>query len=1129
MWRKFIRSIGPALVVAVLMGTTGGCEQPPENAKFSRYTGALIWDGESKEEYRDISPAAQEVGLSVGLLLPKDAYANYPACLTSGGNCNVNTTSNVLCLGDTFSFQNVASTSGGTCTTWALGGDLFATAGHCMHPASSDPDNYDFATRTANSNPTNAEAVREKADFAKKACSNYTVLMRFRVNDNNSADQSNTAFLPEQIFTCREVVAHGKIQPNPRVVTWASCDKNAAGCQCPAGNGCALKDCRAYPQGTVAPPFCIPDGNSVTRGSDGDDWVIFRVDRSIASPRLPLAIATNKNEVVEKEPAVIAGYPQGLPLKFDEEGQIVESLGGHVRFHADVMPGNSGGPIMDERHLVLGLVGRFTQMNRTIADPTVIARLCPADFSTLSTPIKPCNLHTDCDVLVEQCVATGLDAMGGYVAFGDPNMIDVARVCGQAASGCTPNEDTCVEQTKCDPTKPNSACQGDVGSGTWNMLRSPEVNARGLLGQLTYGATGDWDGDGALDIAKLSAQASSGNFFLQEFYGNGQIGTARDTGIRNDDRPGTTNSGILMQSYDDNGDQIDDLLININGAFRAFRGAPSGLQVASATLPPADRGYLAADVGDFNNDGYQDWALTYNPTDIVYGGPNGPLAPVRMQGFPTLYEDDGKYVTVAGDAFSTYPNALLGLNLDSRDSALHVEIFDGDIPEGFMNGDWRTGAGGTCFQLIADPGRDGRGTTVLAAVPATSMRNQGWTSLYSGPQHASALSSATNSYHYRVLATLSETCSTSALETANPALDIINSFKMRGNGNLYLVDAHISFFASDAAGPYSAERAALFNDRDTDFNGVFEFVIPVGAGGSGRMTLRDADADFTNDHDGPGGAAPAAAEGANDRIRYYLVPGSCDLNVLCGVAESCDVSRLCNVLASNFDVSGNYDPALGQTELEERIVDVSSVTGNVRWRWENVWTDNNIFVFAPPASPVTYRMYGEAAQIQAIPVSSARSADAWRNALSDIPRYLPIVLGRAYTVGPVQLPAGSSTLVLSTLQASLILGPNPLKPSLNDFKRELLAAELNLQRATALGENLASAMLDGTTRTVLAVLQDARNALAARCVASLGNDSQLVPHTRLLRAINAGQINYRQPALAEPVPAPGPVPPLCLF
>lgn len=924
----------------------------------------------SWQEYYQVPTNVQDIARSVGVMVERSKVGDPATC---GNFCPMEESSTGFCADQPFGLQKGAPMS---CTAFLIAPDLFATAGHCLHAANSPwPASY----------------------IPSLSCQNVSVVMRFRSDPTRPNGDSNFVFQSDQIYKCAEVVAHGNYQFYPITEPVDGCDPRAD------PNCHYLEICEPG----QSPPACIP--RQMDEAGIEEDWAIFRVDRAVAAPRLPLLVASHDRQIPVGGNVMLIGYPRGLPLKVDLQGELIERQPSWFRFRADNTQGHSGAPVFDG------------------ASPVVAG------------------------ILSQFAASWEVDAETGFPKGSTIPNLDPRREDGGPE---------CVTHTVCLDGDTRRECTGTDAVGLWNVLLNPAIPK----GSITQAASGDYDKDGLRDRAYLYADELSDRFMLDVEFGKGTAVRGINTGLVNLD-VGTQalNTVAQMLVGDFDADGYADLVLLINGQLQHYRGTSTGL-ARSNTIVPIENQYTQIRVGDFNGDGRDDLQAIRNPIDVYYGSASGLTTGVRMQAFPSGTTDDGKYVVVSGDELQTVNIATLRLDLAVAASTprAYVEIFDGDVNTG--DGDFSAAPGGTCFRLLADPNGDGVSDGVVAQVFSDTLAHQAWSKLYDGLNDARARTPSGN-YNYMVEAFIASSCAAPVDNT----ISILNGFKVRGAGNLSLPNLNASFLGADFSGRWASRVAHTRNKVDTSFAGSFEFGIDVGGLADltgAEIVLRDADADFLNDRDG-NASIPGVADGANDVIRYQLLDPSG------------------TVALTNTDPSGDYNESTGPGEIEERRVAVNGRRGLWKWRWTDVWTENNVHIWAPQASPTTYRLYGEGVTPAPIPLSSARKPEDWLARSNEISAYLPIVLG---DTNACNVSIGSTKVIRTLLDAKAVLNglgswydPLSYTSTYATLMKELLTVKLNVALAQTRGENLRNALVYPGTESVGQVADAADLALSKRC------------------------------------------------
>lgn len=118
--------------------------------------------------------------------------------------------------------------------------------------------------------------------------------------------------------------------------------------------------------GEVTPPSTeaiYTCANLVTRVLDsetGRDFAVVQLDRP-ATDRIPISILSDVRTLRRGEPVVVVGYGLGLPAKVDQGGSITDISGlatGSIVVSTDTFVGNSGSPVMDRFHRMVGVLVR---------------------------------------------------------------------------------------------------------------------------------------------------------------------------------------------------------------------------------------------------------------------------------------------------------------------------------------------------------------------------------------------------------------------------------------------------------------------------------------------------------------------------------------------------------------------------------------------------------------------------------------------------------------------------------------------------------------------------------------------------------------------------------------------------
>ncbi len=475
---------------------------------------------------------------------------------------------------------------------------------------------------------------------------------------------------------------------------------------------------------------------------------------------------------------------------------------------------------------------------------------------------------------------------------------------------------------------------------------------------------------------------------------------------------------------------------------------------------------------------------TADGEEVWVGAPMIPCEDASQ--FPSCDPNDGKFLNLSGIGFATHPSTKITLyiEVEAGEEEFSVEIFDGDHEPPF---DYThiSNTNRTCFRLTADLWQNGTGSYVIREMYNDSMSNNAFTTLYSGPVHDQAMNPNHN-YFYRLDIVSGPDC-----DTPDDIPLLMNSFKVRSSSQVSLISGGINFRASDASGPYIAPNPWSAAGEDTDFDGAFDFFIDVPEWDI-SLYLQDADADYLLDESAPGNAM-----GANKSILF--------------VVYDPDGKRK----YTNFDPSGDHDELAGVYDIEAIGVSTGRVGGSWRWRWENVWTENEIRIWTPTSSPAAFNVYS--APVRRLSVTSARSKGYWKNHSEAVAPLLPVLLGQQDISGT---PIGSSILVTSTQQArDIFVGTHGHVDrgtrAMEHLLMQLLAAKLNVKAVLELGEQLESAYVYGSSDLVVGeVINDADVAVAGVSDPSTLSNPEIVElrdRLSILDAINNGGVTYMQP------------------
>jgi len=498
-----------------------------------------------------------------------------------------------------------------------------------------------------------------------------------------------------------------------------------------------------------------------------------------------------------------------------------------------------------------------------------------------------------------------------------------------------------------------------------------------------------------------------------------------------------------------------------------------------------------------------------------------------LDGLPTPYGDDGKYLDVSGAGNSTVAATEVRLKLavganapQAAKDRLIIDLHDGDL--GGLNDHGNDDPSGlkTCYLLTSDPcGNAGLGECdfqnaatqgrFVAAWDSDMMADDSWTRL-SLPHacEASLLStcpakSAPYGYELRVFLKEREAvdpgdasdCRTPPAPNSVVPHAVISAFKVRSNAVVSHPEGQLSFEAFDTNGDFGTPWFRPSYMRDTDYDGFFEFNVS-GSSAANEINLQEADADYLADDSNPG-----VATGANYDINYSLFDPNIEPVVLDLGAGADGVA---DVLVQN--PSGNYDDSGSDHDVEVRRFAGPVTDGSYFWVWGDVFAHNNVHVWAPTGSPVTFELMGR--HSERAKLTTAEPLDGWlASGMLETWLSSPVVLGTTSSSGALE---GSSVVVSNAAQARSILQSTSVA-DIDRLLRELLLSKLNVRRAQSLGERLDTAMVYGVTASLRSTLAAAD--AAVRGPRPLNAPGSLALLARRLGAVNRGDVTYFRPGV----------------
>lgn len=563
--------------------------------------------------------------------------------------------------------------------------------------------------------------------------------------------------------------------------------------------------------------------------------------------------------------------------------------------------------------------------------------------------------------------------------------------------------------------------------------------------------------------------------------------------------------------------------------FRGYFNDPTvtGIRAMGVSVATLDAQYGDA-IDIAFNDGSR---ASFIGTDAKTSGASTPtlIASRNLEALPTADGNDGKFLTVSSAGLQTVAATEVRLKLTynsvPKSTPLAVEFYDADLYGLFDDGDTSVKA---CIQLAADPcGDQGVGNCALGnvsrprgtilqswdeTIDTESFVDDAWAPLamsLSGqrceaaadPTTCAAQANYTGTFTYELRLFLSQgDCSVAPASTPPALPGAINAFKVRTTAALSHPIGALSLLGMDSVGDYAVASA---NSRDTTYDGVLDIAVAGAYGATTGAVLSEMDADDTDDMSWSTLSNPALkanSDGANSDIEFWFLDPDWNPVKLRGADDSDWVDFVSNC-------SGNCDGTSGSCDIEEHQTQTSLDSQlSYLWYWQGVRAHNNIHVLAPHGSPLAYEFVG--GREGRARNGNASTASEWAS-LNLVP-YLPIVLGTTDAIGA---PLGGSEKVTQVTRAIAILTSTATDPA-SQLKREVLAAKLNFSRAQQNGERLPAAMVYGKLNSARQVVTSAD--LALRGPIQVIPDSDLQSTTKLLKAINLGDVTYIQPTVSVP-------------
>ena len=211
------------------------------------------------------------------------------------------------------------------------------------------------------------------------------------------------------------------------------------------------------------------------------DIAIVQLDRPVAPPRRPAPFRPPSQGPLEVgDPVTLVGFPSGLPLKVDVEGNVVARSPSVYQTSSDVFAGHSGSMVLDQQRQIVGLQVRgilaFARSSngcrRNVALPDGAGGESVTRIDSLwDSPIISggSNLEGECNACATDAECPDNQRCG---------MVDGTPRCLWDCNGTCSADEACSADLVCRPLA-RGCIEGDAWTTRCGRARSPSKPAAG--------------------------------------------------------------------------------------------------------------------------------------------------------------------------------------------------------------------------------------------------------------------------------------------------------------------------------------------------------------------------------------------------------------------------------------------------------------------------------------------------------------------------------------------------------------------------------------------------------------------------------------------------------------------------